>query len=83
MELHLAPELQSKIDQLIAESGITLEQLVEDALAGYFPELSDSREMLDSRYDDLKGGRVVPVPGDEVFARLHEKSRARRSMPRS
>jgi hypothetical protein len=83
MELHLAPELQAKIDQLISESGITPEQLVEDALAGYIPELAGSREMLDGRYDDLKSGRVKPIPGDEVIARLEEKSKARRSTPGS
>jgi hypothetical protein len=83
MELHLAPELQAKVDQLIRRSGITLEQLVEDALAGYVPEAAGTSEMLDSRYDDLKSGRVKPISGDEVEARLREKSSARRSKPGS
>jgi hypothetical protein len=70
MELHLAPELEAKMDQLISESGITLEQLVEDALAGYVPELAGSREMLDSRYDDLKNGRVRAIDGEAFFESL-------------
>jgi hypothetical protein len=33
--------------------------------------------MLDSRYDDIKSGRVKPIDGEEAFARLREKSEAR------
>ena len=73
MELHLAPELQAQIDQLIAESGITPEQLVEDALAGYLPELAGSRTMLDSRYDDLKSGKVKAIDGEAFFENLRRR----------
>jgi hypothetical protein len=52
-------------------------------MAGYVAELAETREMLNSRYDDLKSGRVKPIPGDEVIARLREKSAARRSTPGS
>jgi hypothetical protein len=62
MEVHFAPELQAKIDQLVTETGLPVEKLIEDALAGYVPELAQAREMLDSRYDDLKSGRVKPHP---------------------
>jgi hypothetical protein len=48
-------------------------------MAGYFADLAQTREMLSSRYDDLKSGRVKPIPGDEVVARLREKSARRRS----
>lgn len=65
-EVHFAPELQAKLEQLIFETGCPLEQLIEDALAGYVPELAQTREMLDNRYDDLKSGRVKAIPGDEV-----------------
>jgi len=83
MEMHFAPELQAKIDQLVAETGCAPEKLIEDALAGYVPDLDRTHEMLDSRYDDLKSGRVKAVPGDEVAAHLREKSAARRSTPGS
>jgi putative addiction module component (TIGR02574 family) len=53
--------------------------LVEDAMAGYFEELTQARETLNRRYDDLKSGRVKPIPGDEVIARLRKKSAARLS----
>ena len=32
--------------------------------------------MLNSRYDDLKSGRVKPIAGDEVEAYFREKSAA-------
>jgi hypothetical protein len=79
MEVHFAPELQAKIDQLVSETGQVPEKLIEDAMAGYVCELATTREMLDGRYHDLKSGQVKPVPGDEVAARLQEKSSVRRS----
>jgi predicted transcriptional regulator len=79
MEVNFAPDLQARIDQLVVETGRAPEKLVEDAMAGYVAELAQTREMLDSRYDDLKSGRVKPIPGDEVMARLRAKSAARRA----
>ncbi|MBZ5666414.1 MAG: hypothetical protein LAO30_17600 [Acidobacteriia bacterium] len=73
------PDIQAKIDQWVAETGRGPDELIEDAMAGYFEELSRTQEMLNSRYDDLNSGRVNPIPGDEVIARLCEKSEARRS----
>jgi hypothetical protein len=35
--------------------------------------------MLDSRYDDIKSGKVNLIPGDEVIAGLRERSAARRA----
>jgi hypothetical protein len=36
-------------------------------MAGYFDELSRTRELLDSRYGDLKSGRVKPIDGEEFL----------------
>ena len=47
-------------------------------MAAYLDELAAVRGMLDSRYDDLKSGRVKPIDGEEAFARLREKSERRR-----
>ncbi len=76
--MHFAPDLQAKIDQLVIETGCTPDKLLEDAMAGYVPVLGETRDMLDSRYDDLKSGRVKPIPGDEVEAYFREKSAAAR-----
>jgi hypothetical protein len=83
MEVHLNnPELQAKIDRWVAETGRGPDELAEDAFAGYFEELAHTREMLDSRYDDLKSGRVKPVSRDDIVAHFREKSAAaRRTTP--
>jgi hypothetical protein len=84
IEVHFAPDLQAKIDQLVSETGRSPDKLLEGTLACYVPELVQTREMLNSRYDDLKSGRVKPIPGDEVEAYFREKSAAaRRSQPGS
>ncbi|HWY20345.1 MAG TPA: hypothetical protein VNX26_03940 [Candidatus Acidoferrum sp.] len=78
MEVHVNnPAIQAKIDRWVAETGRGPEELVEDAVAGYFEELSQTREMLNSRYGDLKSGKVKPVSGGEVIAHFREKSAAR------
>jgi hypothetical protein len=83
MEVHFAPALQAKLETLATETGRPPGELLEDVVAGYFDELVEVREMLNSRYDDLKSGKVKPIPGDEVRARLREKSAARRCQPGS
>ena len=49
-------------------------------MAGYFGEVRQIRDTLNSRYDDLKSGRVKPIPGDEVEAYFREKSAAARRL---
>ena len=83
-DVHLNnPEMKAKIDRWVAETGRGPDELVEDTMAGYFEELTQARETLNRRYDDLKSGRVKPIPGDEVIACLREKSAGRRSQPGS
>ena len=75
MEVHFNnPELQHKVDQWVKDTGRPVQELVEDAMAGYFEALAETRTMLDDRYDDLKSGKVKLIPGDEVIARLRERS---------
>jgi hypothetical protein len=79
VEVHFKPDVQAKLDQMARESGRPSDELVEDAVIGYFDELAYTREMLDSRYDDLKSGRVKPIRGDDVKARLRARSATRRA----
>ena len=79
MEVHVTPETAKKLKDLAATSGRAPEDIVEDALAGYLEEVASVRKTLDSRYDDLKSGRVKPIDGDEAFRKLREKSERRRS----
>jgi predicted DNA-binding protein len=79
MEVHFTPDVQAKLDRLVTETGRPADEFVQDAMAGYVDELADVRATLDSRYDDLKSGRVRLIGGDEVIARLRAKSLARRA----
>jgi hypothetical protein len=45
----------------------------------YLEEVAAVRKTLDSRYDDLQGGRVKPIDGEEAFTKLREKSERRRA----
>lgn len=81
MEVHFTPEVEKKLNELATQSGMTADELVKDAVAGMFDDLAETREMLDRRYDDIKSGKVKMIPGDEAFARLHERIEARRSRP--
>jgi predicted DNA-binding protein len=82
MEVRFAPETEKKLKDLAAQSGRgTADELVRDVVEGYFDELAQTREMLGSRYDDLKSGRVKPVPGEDVEAYFREKSNAARRSP--
>jgi CRISPR/Cas system-associated protein Csm6 len=79
MEVHFHPETEKKLRDLAAQSGRgTPDEIVQDVVEGYFNELAHTRDMLNSRYDDLKSGRVKPIPGDEVAAYFREKSAATR-----
>jgi hypothetical protein len=82
MNVHLNnPDLQAKLERWVTETGRGPDELVEDAMAGYFDELARIREVLNRRYDDLKSGRVKPISRDEIVAYFREKSAARRTPP--
>jgi hypothetical protein len=73
MEIHLTPETEKKLKDISAQSGRATDDLVEDAMAGYLQELLQTREILNSRYDDLKSGRVKPLDGEEFFESLRRR----------
>jgi len=79
MEVHLRPETESRIQELSAKTGRAPDDLVEDAMAGYLEELSLVRDGLDSRYDDLRSGRIKPIDGEDAVANLRRKSEDRRA----
>jgi len=78
MVVHLKPETESRLQELSATTGRAPDDLVEDAMAGYLAELSQVRSTLDSRYDDIKSGKVKPIDGEEAFRRIRAKSEDRR-----
>ena len=81
MEVHFTPDVEKKLNDLAAQSGRGTDELLQDALAAYLNELAQTRDMLDSRYDDMKSGRVKSIDGEEAFARLKAKTEAQRNLP--
>lgn len=79
MEVHFTPEVQAKLEQMARDTGRRSDELVENVVTDFFEDFAFTGETLDRRYDDLESGRVQPIPGDEVFARLRAKSTARRA----
>jgi predicted DNA-binding protein len=79
MEVQLTPETERKLTDLAAQSGRRTDELFEDAMAGYLDEVAQVRVMLDSRYDDLKSGRVKLISSDEVETHFRQISAARRA----
>jgi predicted transcriptional regulator len=77
MEVHLRPETESRLQELAAKTGRAADELVEDAMAGYLKELAETREMLDTRYDDIKSGRVKPIDGEAFFEDLRRRTETR------
>jgi hypothetical protein len=77
MEVQLGPTRRPSSKSCPAKSD-TQRMLVEDAVAGYFKELAQTPDKLNSRYDDLKTGRAKPIPGDEVIAHLKATTEAQR-----
>ena len=78
MEVHFTPDVQAKLEQMARDTGRRSDELVEDAVIGFFDELASTREMLDRRYDDLESGRVKPIEGEEAYRRLMDKTEAQR-----
>jgi len=79
MEVHFTPDVEKKLNDLAAQSGRRTDEVLQDALAAYLEELAQTRDLLDSRYDELKTGRVKPIGGEEAFARLKAKTEAQRN----
>jgi predicted DNA-binding protein len=78
MEIRLKPETESRLNELASKSGRRADDLVEDAMAAYLIEVAELRNLLDSRYDDIKSGRVKPVDGEAFFEDLRQRELSKR-----
>jgi predicted DNA-binding protein len=73
MEVHLKPETESRLNELASKSGRPADDLVEDAMAAYLTEVAEMRNMLDSRYDEIKNGQVKSIDGERFFEDLRRR----------
>src|SRR4029077_19267899 len=65
MEVHFPPDLEQKLHDLAVDTRRGADELVQDAVAGFVDESAAMRGMIESRYDDLKSGRVKPSTGNK------------------
>ena len=73
MEVHFTPELEKKLADLATLRGQGTDDLVQDLVAASVDGLASVRVLLDSRYDDLKSGRVKPIDGETFFENLRKR----------
>jgi predicted DNA-binding protein len=73
MEVRLKPDTESRLNELASQSGRPTDDLLEDAMAGYLAEVAQVRSLLDTRYDDIKSGRVKPIDGEAFFKNLRQR----------
>ena len=76
MDVHFTPDVEAKLNALATETGRGVDEVVQDALAGYFEELAQVRAMLDSRYDEITSGQVKPIDGEAFFESLRQREEA-------
>ena len=79
MEVSLQPELAAKVEQWSAETGRPVNELLEDAVKGYFSEVEQLKETLDRRFDEIVSGKVKGLDGPEAIRLIEERAAARRS----
>ena len=79
MEVPFSSDEQARIDQIASSAGRAAGELVREVMTGYLDDVAEMRAMLETRYDDIRSGRVKPINGEEAFALLRRKSEERRS----
>jgi hypothetical protein len=79
MEVPFSNDKQTRIVEAAATCGQGAGQFVRELVKGYLDDLADVRDILSSRYDDIKSERVEAIDGEEAFLRLRRKSEERRA----
>jgi predicted DNA-binding protein len=80
MKIPFSPDEQARINQIASSAGRGADEFVREVVTGYLDEMTEVREMLDTRFDDIKSGSVIHIDGEEAFARLRRKSYGRRAV---
>jgi len=78
MDIHLSADLEAQVKRWVSDTGCTADELVEDAVTGYLAELSQVRETLDSRYDQIERGEVELLDGEEVIQKVKAEIETKR-----
>jgi len=78
MDVSLRSNLSARLEEWAAQTGRDPEELIADAMAGYFEELARTRELLDNRFESLRSGKTDLIDGDEALRLLKERTEAKR-----
>jgi len=64
MEVNFNPETEKKLRDLAAQSGRGTDDLVEDAVAGYFEDVLQVRQHVEEGYSQARSGDLID--GDQA-----------------
>jgi len=64
MEVNLGPDTEEKLRDFAAHSGRPIDELVEDAVAGYFDDVLEVRRHIDEGYSQAERGELID--GDQA-----------------
>jgi predicted transcriptional regulator len=78
MEVQFDPDLDAQLDRMAAESGRAKNDVVQDAVAGYFGEVAQLRAELSRRLGEVEAGEVDLLSLEEVEGHFRRKSLAHR-----
>jgi len=78
MDVHVSIEVENRLSRFAAETGCSPDDLVNEAILAHLDELSRTRQRLNSRYDDLKSGRVQGIDGETARRQSLGRIEARR-----
>jgi hypothetical protein len=75
MEVNFTQEWEAKLHDWSKVTGRSADDLLQDAMAGYFEELDHTRAALDARYDEVQSGKVLPIDGESFFKALRKREK--------
>jgi hypothetical protein len=71
--LDMPKEIEAQFIAAAKARGVSLSDYLRDFIVEHFEAERQIRETLDSRYDDLKSGKVKPIDGEEAFEKLRQR----------
>lgn len=74
MEVQFPPDLEEDLVTVADQTGVPADQLVRQVMSGYLEHVRELREEIDSRYDELKSGRVELIDGETARRLLLAKT---------
>lgn len=74
MEIHLKPDLESRLRENAEQSGHTPDELISGLVEGYLEEVAELRATIERRWQAYQSGEAKTVDGEEAFRLLRERA---------